>query len=128
MDLDYELERAARLRAGLRRFLRLSEEVTYREGLSPQRYDLLLFIYSAPGRRTTTTVLTGQLQLGQPAVTDLVGRAVEAGLVRRTQDVIDRRRVWLEVTPAGRKLLLAAVKALRGARDDLAASLAQAIE
>lgn len=128
VDLDYELDRAARLRAGLRRFLRQSDQVTAREGLSPQRYDLLLFIHSAPGHRTTTTALTEQLQLRQPAVTDLVKRATDAGLVRRTQDDIDRRRVWLEITPAGRKLLLAAVAALREARDDFAASLAQAVE
>ena len=125
MDLDRELEQTARFRAGLRRFLRQSAEVTARTGVSTQRYDLLLFIHAAPGHRTTTTALTRQLQLGQPAVTELVKRAAEAGLVHRTQDDIDRRRVWLEVTPAGRKLLLAAIAAQRGARDDLAASLAE---
>jgi DNA-binding MarR family transcriptional regulator len=124
MHADVDLERVARFRAALRRFLRESEEVTARGGLTPQRYDLLLFVQAAPGHRTTTSELTRQLQLGQPAVTDLVKRAAAAGLLRRTPDELDRRRVWLEVTPAGRKLLLASVRALNDARQNLAASLA----
>jgi DNA-binding MarR family transcriptional regulator len=124
MDVDAELRKAAHFRASLRRFLRESNAVTAAIGLTPQRFDLLLFVHAAPGNRTTVTSLTKQLQLGQPAVTDLVNRAVEAGLLRRTRDDIDRRRIWLEVTPAGRKLLLASVRTLGGARETLAATLA----
>jgi DNA-binding MarR family transcriptional regulator len=123
VEIDQELVRAARFRAALRGFLRQTEAVTRRSGLSPQRYDLLLFIHAAPGHRTTVTALTRQLQLGQPAVTDLVKHAVEAGLLHRTRDELDRRRVWLEVTPAGRRLVLAALPSLRDARTELAASL-----
>jgi DNA-binding MarR family transcriptional regulator len=125
VEIDQELVRAARFRAALRGFLRQTETVTRISGLSPQRYDLLLFVHAAPGHRTTVTALTRQLQLGQPAVTDLVKHAVEAGLLHRTPDEIDRRRVWLEVTPAGRKLLLAALQSLREAREQLAASLSE---
>jgi len=38
-------------------------------------------------------------------------------------DELDRRRVWLEVTPTGRKLLVASIGALREAREHLIASL-----
>ena len=120
------MRRAALFRAGLRRFLRKSEEVAAGCGLSPQRYDLLLFVQAAPGQRTTTTALTGLLRLGQPAVTQLVNRAEAAGLVSRTQDGLDRRRVWIELTPAGRDRLLACLQGLGEARDELAAAINEA--
>ena len=125
MSLEAEIERAAQLRAGLRRFLRQTEEVTSRGGLSPQRYDLLLFVQAAPGHRTTTAELTRVLQLKQPAVTELVKQTAQAGLVRRTPDEIDRRRVWIELTPAGRKRLLACLHALGDARSALTASITE---
>jgi DNA-binding MarR family transcriptional regulator len=126
MSLEAEIESAAELRAGLRRFLRQTEDVTSRAGLSAQRYDLLLFVQAAPGQRTTTSDLTGVLQLKQPAVTELVKQAVRAGLVRRIPDHLDRRRVWIELTPAGRERLLACLKALGDARSALAATIAEA--
>lgn len=124
MDADQEIHRVADFRSGLRRFLRQSEQVTARCGLTPQRYDLLLFIQAAPGRRTTTTDLTSQLQLGQPAVTELVNGAEEAGLLRRTRDEHDRRRVWIELTSEGHRRVLSCVAELRDARDALARSIA----
>lgn len=123
MSGDRELERVARFRAALRRFLRQNERITARAGLTSQRYDLLLFVQASPGHRSTTTDLTEALQLGQPAVTELVNGAEAAGLLRRSRDDLDRRRVWIELTPAGRKRLLAAVAELAEWRDALAASL-----
>jgi DNA-binding MarR family transcriptional regulator len=125
---DSELERAAIFRASLRRFLKQTEVATTGAGLTPQRYDLLLFVQASRGHRLTTTELTTKLQLGQPAVTELVKRAVTAGLLRRTRDDLDRRRVWIELTPAGRDMLLTSFRALRAARAELAASIAQAEE
>jgi DNA-binding MarR family transcriptional regulator len=126
VGIDAEIERAARFRAGLRQFLRRTEEVTSRRGLSPQRYDLLLFVHAAAGHRTTTSDLTEALQLKQPAVTELVNKAVAAGLVRRTPDSLDRRRMWLELSPAGRDLLLACLNALGDARAELASRIGEA--
>ena len=126
MGLGAEVERAAQFRAGLRRFLRETKVATGNGGLSPQRYDLLLFVHAAPGHRTTTTDLTELLQLGQPAVTDLVQRAESAGLLRRTPDELDRRRVWIELTSEGRDRLLACLDALGDARNELAAAISGA--
>jgi DNA-binding MarR family transcriptional regulator len=126
MSLEAEIEHAAQLRAGLRRFLRQTEEVTSRVGLSAQRYDLLLFVQAAPGHRTTTSDLTKVLQLKQPAVTELVKQTAQAGLVIRTPDVTDRRRIWIELTPAGRKSLLACLHTLGDARSALTASITEA--
>lgn len=119
------LERAAIFRGSLRRFLKQTEVATTGAGLTPQRYDLLLFVHASPGHRLTTTELTAQLQLGQPAVTELVKRAADAGLLRRTRDDLDRRRVWIELTVAGRDKLLTAFDALRSARAELSASIGQ---
>ena len=47
-------------------------------------------------------------------------------VIRRTRDEIDRRRTWIELTAVGRTTLLASVRALAGARDALAASIAEA--
>ncbi|MBA2558708.1 MAG: MarR family transcriptional regulator [Propionibacteriales bacterium] len=126
MGPEAEIERAAQFRVGLRRFLRQTEEVTSRGGLSSQRYDLLLFVQAAPGHRTTTSDLTRTLQLGQPAVTELVKQADRAGLVRRTPDDLDRRRIWIELTPSGRDLLLASLQALGDARNELASAITEA--
>ncbi len=66
------------------------------------------------------------LQLGQPAVTELVNQAENAGLVRRTPDGLDRRRIWIELTPAGRDRLLRCLKVLGDARNELAAAVSEA--
>jgi DNA-binding MarR family transcriptional regulator len=124
MHSDAQIEQVARFRAALRIFLRRTEQVTAAAGLTPQRYDLLLFIHAAPGRRATTTDLLEQLQLGQPAVTELVNNACDAGLVRRSPDDEDRRRVWLELTPEGVKRVHEAVAGLARGREELAATLA----
>ena len=123
MPVDAQIEQAAHLRAALRRFLRQTEDITSRRGLTPQRYDLLLFVQAAPGHRTTTSALTDKLQLKQPAVTELVKQTVAAGLLRRTQDDLDHRRIWIELTPDGRKRLLACLHALDDARSALAATI-----
>jgi len=49
------------------------------------------------GVRATPGWLGGRLAMASPAVTALVDRLVRLGLVRRTPDPADRRRVLLEV-------------------------------
>ena len=66
------------------------------------------------------------LQLGQPAVTELVKQAGRAGLVRRTPDDLDHRRIWIELTPSGYDLLLACLQALGDARNELASAITEA--
>ena len=86
-EIREELERIAAFRTELRRFLRRTATVTADAGLTPQRYDLLLMIKAAPDGReqSTVTELCESLQLRQTAVTELVKRAEEAGLVARQQ-------------------------------------------
>ena len=77
----------AEFRASLRTFLRRSERIARRSGLTPQRHLLLLMIKGAPdgSEQSTVTELSERLQLAQSTVTELVGRAERAGLVEREQ-------------------------------------------
>jgi DNA-binding MarR family transcriptional regulator len=119
-----ELHRAAAFRSKLRRFLRRSEIVAAEAGLTPQRYDLLLQIKSAPAGHSTVTELAASLHLGQTAVTELVKRAEGAGLVQRTRSTADRRVYLLKLTEDGNRRVMRVFTAL--ARDR--PSFAQAFE
>lgn len=92
---------AAEFRAELRRFLRRSEEVSRRAGITPNQYVLLLQIAGSDGGTRTVTQLVEQLQLTQSAVTELVQRAEHAGLVSRRPSPTDGRVFHLSVTDLG---------------------------
>jgi DNA-binding MarR family transcriptional regulator len=117
-DPNIELTLAADFRAALRVFLRRTEEVAAANGLTPQRYDLLIQIHAGGtvAHESTVTELTERLSLGQTAVTELVKRAEQAGLVTRHRDA-DDGRVWrLRLTRTGRRRLTATFDALRSDR------------
>ena len=108
-----ELVRAAAFRSELRRFLRRSEALAAEVGLTPQRYDLLLQLKAAPDGYSTVTELGKRLHLRQTAVTELVKRAEEAGLVRRRRSESDRRVFLLELTENGDRRVTRVFNALR---------------
>src|SRR5436190_21560489 len=97
----------ADFRAALRMFLRRTERVARRSGLTPQRYLLLLMIKGAPdgSEQSTVTELSERLQLAQSTVTELVSRAEEAGLVEREQSTADGRVAHQRLTEAGERRL-----------------------
>lgn len=101
---------AADLRAALRRFLRRSEEISRRCGLTPRQYLLLLMIKGATdgSGRSTVSELVGRLQLTQSTVTELVQRAEEAGLIEREQSTRDGRVVHLRLSREGDRRIAAA--------------------
>jgi len=115
------------VRTELRRFLHATDAVTTAEGLTPERYDLLLMIKatSEHAEPATVSLLQELLDLSQQAVTELVKRAVGAGLVRRERSAVDRRVVHLELTAEGEARLLRAFAALRENRSTLARALAR---
>ncbi len=92
-----DIEQAATFRAELRRFLNRIEVATGEAGLTPQRFDLLLAIKAA-GDEATINELCSDLNMQQTAVTELVKRAQENGLVTRTQSTVDRRVVLVHTT------------------------------
>ena len=94
-----------------------TEAVAGNAGLTPQRYDLLLMIRSAGELRVTD--LCGLLHLQQTAVTELVKRSEEAGLIVRRPSGEDGRVWLLRLTSEGERRLMRAFGALREDRASL---------
>ena len=109
------------MREALRRFARQSEEVTRRHGLTARSYTLLLMIKT--GRETgggaTPDELEQRLQLAKSTVTELVQRAVDAGLVRRELHPSRRGAILIRLTPKGDRQLNRAFAQLQGEREHL---------
>ena len=116
-----EYVRVAEFRAALRRFARGSERAARHWGLTPQRYQLLLMIKGAPdgGQRSTVTELAERLQLAQSTVTELVGRAESAGLLKREASAADGRVAHLRLTEEGERRLNEAFAELEADRQRL---------
>lgn len=110
---------AARFRAALRLFLRKSEDVARGAGLTPRQHLLLLQIAGAADSRTTVTELVEKLALTQSAVTELVQRAEQCGLVSRAGSVEDGRVVHLSLTRKGEAKLAQVHDALGRERAEL---------
>lgn len=96
---------AAEFRAELRRFLRRSEDCARAHGLTPRQHLLLLQIAGSDESVGRISDLVGRLSLTQSAVTELVQRAEEAGLVQRSPSPRDGRVVDLRLTPEGERRL-----------------------
>lgn len=120
-----ELREAAEFRTALRRFLRRTREVTEEAGLTAERYDLLLAIAAAEGE-VRIGDLCEALQLQQTAVSELVKRAADAGLVVKETVAADRRAVALRLSRIGERRLLQAFDRLGADREALLASFAAA--
>lgn len=116
--LDAELERGAVYRTTLRRFLQRTDAAAANAGLTSQRYDLLLQIASAGTLRVTD--LCERLELRQTAVTELVKRAEDAGLLEREPSSEDARSWVLQLTVEGERRLMLTFEALRDDRAALA--------
>ena len=116
----------AEFRSALRMFLRRSERVARKSGLTPQRYLLLLMVKGAPrgDERSTVTELAQRLQLAQSTVTELVSRAESAGLIAREQSQTDARVAHLRLTREGERRLELAFTALGTERAQLRAAIA----
>ena len=111
----------AEFRSALRHFLRRSEKIARRSGLTPQRYTLLMMIKgSRDGReQSTVTELAERLQLAQSTVTELVRRAESAGLIEREQSQRDARVAHLRLTTEGDRRLMLSFTMLEQEREQL---------
>lgn len=99
---EYEL--LAGFRHALRVFLRFSEDAARAAGLTPAQHQLLLAVAGHRGAPSLSD-LAENLQLRLHSVGELVGRAVDNGLIDRHVDPADNRRVLLELTERGQSLL-----------------------
>ena len=127
MPTPDDYRHAAELRGALRRFLRRSEAVTRRHGLTTQRYELLLAAKTGSDGtgRATLGELAERLALAPSSITELVGRSEALGLVRRELDPARRRAVFVAVTPEGERRLSGVVDELEGERAALAEIVAE---
>jgi DNA-binding MarR family transcriptional regulator len=73
--------------------------------------------------RSTVTELADRLQLAQSTVTELVGRAEEAGLVQREQSAADGRVAVLGLTGEGERRLGLVFEYLEADREQLIAAV-----
>jgi DNA-binding MarR family transcriptional regulator len=100
------VRRLALFRFRIRKFLRFSEQAARECGLTPQQYQLLLGIAGYTTRRKATiSELAEFLQERHNSVVELVGRAVQRGLVRKERDTHDRRCVFVSLTTRGETVL-----------------------
>jgi len=101
-----EYQALAEFRYQIRRFLRFSEQAARATGLVPQQYQLLLALKGLPnGRKATISELAERLQIKHHSTVELIDRLVERGLIRRSRDDQDQRRVIIYLTPHGEQLL-----------------------
>ena len=101
-----DFETLAQFRYQLRRFLRFSEDVTQRHGVTPLQYLLMLQIKGFPERDWATVAeLAERLQAKHHGVVSLVSRCEAAGWVQRSASRTDKRCVEIHLTMAGEDCL-----------------------
>lgn len=101
-----QYEALAAFRYELRRFLRYSEQITRRHGLTPLQYQLMLQIRGFPGGRLpTVSELAERLQAKHHGVVSLLTRCERLRLVERRANSSDRRSVHIRLTPRGERAL-----------------------
>jgi len=101
-----EYQRLLEVRTGLRRFLHWSEERAREVGLTPAQHQLLLAIRGHPGpAEPTIGDLADHLFLQHHSAVQLVDRAEAAGLLVRSRDPDDHRRVHVALTAEGNRIL-----------------------
>jgi DNA-binding MarR family transcriptional regulator len=100
------LRTLADFRYSLRQFLQFSEQRAEQAGLHPQQHQLLLQIAGAPAEiETTVSYAAERLGLRHHSVVELSKRCEDAGLLQRVHDAEDRRRVRLDLTAQGHRVL-----------------------
>jgi DNA-binding MarR family transcriptional regulator len=105
-EIESVVRDLARFRYALRKFLRFSENAARQCGVTPQQHQLMLGVAGFTGRGSATvSELAEFLQERHHSVVGLVERAVQNGLVRRTQDREDRRVVIVSLTRRGDEIL-----------------------
>lgn len=101
-----EYEMLAAFRYALRQFLHFSEQAAKKVGLTPQQHQALLSIKGFPGREYVAIgELAERLQIRPHSAVGLVNRLETQGLVGREPDTVDRRQVYISLTPYGAKVL-----------------------
>lgn len=103
-DEDYEA--ILEFRTGLRRFLEWSRQQAVAAGITTTQHQLLLAIRGInEPKGLTIGQIADVLMLRHHSAVELVDRAVDKGIVKRSRDKADRRLVRVELTPNGSRSL-----------------------
>jgi DNA-binding MarR family transcriptional regulator len=101
-----ELSALSDFRYQLRCFLRFSEDLTRKHGVTNLQYLLLLHIKGHQQHEWATIgELAERLQSHHNGVVLLASRCEKLGLVYRKRSVVDRREVEIHLTPTGNRLV-----------------------
>jgi DNA-binding MarR family transcriptional regulator len=101
-----DIQRVAEFRFQLRRFLYFSSAAAEQSGLRPQQYQLLQCVHGMPDELDPTIAnVAARMLLKHNSAVELVDRTIEQGLLVRTPDAVDQRRILLRVTPQGQRVL-----------------------
>lgn len=97
----------ASFRYALRKFLSFSKRVLAAEAdLTPEQYEALLALKAfSRDRGLTIGDLSERLQVKHHTAVGLVDRLEKVRFVRRQQGIADRRQVFVQLTPAGSRVL-----------------------
>jgi DNA-binding MarR family transcriptional regulator len=110
-----DFEALSEFRYQMRRFLRFSEEIVRKEGITPLQYLLMLHIKGYPGREWATVgELAERLQSHHHGTVALVSRCEKLGMVKRKVSTEDRRQVEIRLTPKGERHLERLARLHRG--------------
>ena len=102
------LKRLAEFRYQLRRFLHASQAAAERMGLHNQQYQMLQCVGAMPETMAPTIAnVAKRMLLKHNSTVELVDRAIAQGLLRRSGDETDHRRILLRVTEQGKHKLAA---------------------
>ena len=100
------LRRLAEFRYQLRRFLHVSQAAAEQAGLRNQQYQMLQCVGGMPeGLDPTIANVAARMLLKHNSAVELVDRTIKEGLLHRTADASDHRRILLRVTPRGERIL-----------------------
>lgn len=101
-----DFERLSHFRHRLRRFLRVSEVLCKRHGITALQYQLLLHVMGFPGRTWATVgELAERLQAQHHGVVALIDRCEKLALLQRRAGRDDQRVVEIHLLPKGERLL-----------------------
>lgn len=106
IPIKEEFEALSDFRHQLRCFVRFSEDITHKFGVTNLQYLLLLHVKGYKGREWATIgELAQRLQTHHNGVVSLASRCEKLGLLYRQQGTVDRREVEIYLTPEGNKLV-----------------------
>jgi DNA-binding MarR family transcriptional regulator len=102
---DYDA--LACFRYAVRKFLSFSKRVLAEEAeLTPEQYEALLALKAfSVSTGLTIRDLSERLQVKHHTVVGLLNKLADLGLIRREPGVVDRRQVFVRLTPEGERLL-----------------------